>query len=173
MELIQLTSDYEMKPFDCGDAVLNGFLRDKAKSFMENRLAKTYLFCDGNNIVGYFSLLNDKLSRQEVTSSDWRKIKKLFPHEKHMGSYPAVKIGRFAVSLNYSGCGIGSRLLDLVAQCLLSDPGYSMFRFLTVDAYAAAIPFYLKQHFVPLTSEDEGGVTRLLYFDLKDIADRG
>ena len=26
MELIQLTSDYEMKPFDCGDAVLNGFL---------------------------------------------------------------------------------------------------------------------------------------------------
>ena len=26
MELIQLTSDYEMKPFDCGDAALNGFL---------------------------------------------------------------------------------------------------------------------------------------------------
>ena len=24
MDLIQLTSDYEMKPFDCGDAVLNG-----------------------------------------------------------------------------------------------------------------------------------------------------
>ena len=23
MELIQLTSDYEMKPFDCGDAALN------------------------------------------------------------------------------------------------------------------------------------------------------
>ena len=26
MELIQLTSDYEMKLFDCGDAALNGFL---------------------------------------------------------------------------------------------------------------------------------------------------
>ena len=25
MELIQLTSEYEMKPFDCGDAALNGF----------------------------------------------------------------------------------------------------------------------------------------------------
>ena len=24
MDLIQLTSDYEMKPFDCGDAALNG-----------------------------------------------------------------------------------------------------------------------------------------------------
>ena len=43
--------------------------------------------------------------------------------------------------------------------------------FLTVDAYAAAIPFYLKQKFVPLTVEDEGADTRLLYFDLNDIAD--
>ena len=169
MELIQLTSDYEMKPFDCGDAVLNGFLRDKAKSFMENRLAKTYLFCDGNNIVGYFSLLNDKLSRQEVTSSDWRKIKKLFPHEKHMGSYPAVKIGRFAVSLNYSGCGIGSRLLDLVAQCLLSDPGYSMFRFLTVDAYVGAVPFYERNGFRRLAPSQEQGDTQTMYFDIKSV----
>ena len=30
MELIQLTSDYEMKPFDCGDSALNGFLQDDA-----------------------------------------------------------------------------------------------------------------------------------------------
>ncbi len=25
MKVVQLTSDYEMKPFDCGDAELNGF----------------------------------------------------------------------------------------------------------------------------------------------------
>ena len=25
MDLIQLTEDYELKPFDCGDADLNGF----------------------------------------------------------------------------------------------------------------------------------------------------
>ena len=30
---------------------------------------------------------------------------------------------------------------------------------------------YLKQKFVPLTVEDEGADTRLLYFDLNDIAD--
>ena len=40
-----------------------------------------------------------------------------------------------------------------------------------MDAYAAAIPFYLKQKFVPLTVEDEGADTRLLYFDLNDIVD--
>ena len=68
MELIQLTSEYEMKPFDCGDAALNGFLRNEAKLFLENRLAKTYLLCDDEQIVGYFCLLNDKLSKQEMAN---------------------------------------------------------------------------------------------------------
>ena len=44
-------------------------------------------------------------------------------------------------------------------------------RFLTVDAYADAIPFYIKNGFVPLNEEDAGAVTRLLYFDLATIAD--
>ena len=44
-------------------------------------------------------------------------------------------------------------------------------RFLTVDAYAAAIPFYQKNGFVPLNDDDKNAPTRLLYFDLRDIAD--
>ena len=39
-------------------------------------------------------------------------------------------------------------------------------RFITVDAYAAALDFYFKQGFVPLSKSDEGADTRLLYFDL-------
>ena len=39
----------------------------------------------------------------------------------------------------------------------------------TVDAYAAAIPFYLKNGFVPLNDEDIDEPTRLLYFDLNDL----
>ena len=42
-------------------------------------------------------------------------------------------------------------------------------RFITVDAYAAAIPFYLKNGFVPLNDEEADEPTRLLYFDLNDL----
>ena len=42
-------------------------------------------------------------------------------------------------------------------------------RFITVDAYAAAIPFYLRNGFVPLNEEDADEPTRLLYFDLNDL----
>ena len=169
MELIQLTSDYEMKPFDCGDAALNGFLCNDAKLFSVNRLAKTYLLCENGQIAGYFSLLNDKLSRQEVANNDWRKIKKLFPHAKHFSSYPAVKIGRFAVSLPYRGRGWGSEQMDIVKQYLRQDPGYSQFRFLTVDAYLNAVPFYERNGFKKLTPTKEQGDTQAMYFDILSV----
>ena len=169
MELIQLTSDYEMKPFDCGDAALNGFLCKDAKLFLETQLAKTYLLCDDDQIVGYYCLLNDKLSRQEVANSEWRKIKKLFPHSKHFGSYPAVKIGRFAVSIHYRGRGWGNELMDAIKRHLKHDTGYSTFRFLTVDAYLAAVPFYEKNGFKRLTPTQEQGDTQAMYFDIKSV----
>ncbi|MBQ0023044.1 MAG: hypothetical protein KBT29_07390 [Prevotellaceae bacterium] len=42
-------------------------------------------------------------------------------------------------------------------------------RFITVDAYASAIPFYLNYGFSPLSKQDEDSETRLLYFDLEKI----
>ena len=169
MELIQLTSDYEMKPFDCGDAALNGFLRDDAKLFLETRLAKTYLLCDGDEITGYYCLLNDKLSKKDIANSDWRKIKKLFPHSKHFGSYPAVKLGRFAVSVHYRNQGLGKKMLSIIKRRLKQDVGDSQFRFLTVDAYLAAVPFYEKNGFKRLTPTQEQGDTQAMYFDINSV----
>ena len=39
------------------------------------------------------------------------------------------------------------------------------------DAYIDAIPFYLKQGFLPLSKSDEDAATRLLYFDLESVKD--
>ena len=90
MELIQLTQDYDLKPFDCGDADLNGFLFNDAKTFLEKRLGKTFLLLDKETIVAYCCLFNDKISRLEMTNGSWRKVKKVFPHRKHLSSYPAI-----------------------------------------------------------------------------------
>lgn len=170
MKLIPLTSDYEMKPFDCGDVVLNGFLRDEAKPFQEKRLAKTYLLCDEEDrIAGYFSLFNDKVSRQEVANSTWRKIKKQFPRSKHFGSYPSVKIGRFAVSLQYRNQGWGSQMLGIIKEFLSNDTGYSHFRFLTVDAYLSAVSFYEKNDFKALLPAREQDSTQAMYFDMMQM----
>ena len=166
---IQLTSDYEMKPFDCGDSALNGFLQDDAKLFLEARLAKTYLLCDEDKIVGYYCLLNDKLSKQEMPNNEWRKIKKLFPHAKHFGSYPSVKLGRFAVSVCYRNQGWGREMLSIIKRRLKQDVGDSQFRFLTVDAYLTAVPFYERNGFKKLTSTKDQGDTQAMYFDILSV----
>lgn len=166
MELIRLTADYEMKPFDCGDAELNGFLVDDAKYYLKQKIANTFILEDENQIIAYVSLLNDKISKQEVTKSTWRKVKKNFPHEKHFSSYPAIKIGRFAVSLHYKNQGIGSELMSYLKDTLFNKDGYSAFRFLTVDAYLEAIPFYEKNDFKMLLSEEENDYTHTMYFDM-------
>ena len=44
MVIVYLTESYEMKPFDCGDADLNGFLLNDAKLYAEKKLAYTYIF---------------------------------------------------------------------------------------------------------------------------------
>ena len=73
MVISLLTSDYEMKSFDCGDADLNDFLLNDAKSFSEKRIAYTYVLEDGDNIVGYYSLLNDKVSKLDASNSAWKR----------------------------------------------------------------------------------------------------
>ena len=170
MVIVYLTESYEMKPFDCGDADLNGFLLNDAKLYAERKLAYTYILEDDDrNIVAYYSLLNDKISKRDASNATWRKVKKLFPHRKHFNSYPAIKIGRFAVSKAYNGQGIGSELMNQIKQSLVENGNYSAFRFLTVDAYLTAIPFYEKNGFKLLLSDDANEHTRLMYFDMMEL----
>lgn len=98
MKLIRLTKDTIIKSFDCGDADLNDFILNDAKAFLSKRIAYTFLIIDGENIVAYFSLLNDKVAKTDAANNTWRKLRRSFPHEKHFSSYPAIKLGRFAVS---------------------------------------------------------------------------
>lgn len=41
MVIVYLSDEYEMKPFDCGDDDLNGFLLNDAKQYAAKKLAYT------------------------------------------------------------------------------------------------------------------------------------
>lgn len=63
MEIIRLTTNYDLKPFNCGDADLDGFLMNDAKSFVSKRIGNTFIVEDDGNVVAYFCLLNDILKQ--------------------------------------------------------------------------------------------------------------
>ena len=159
MKLIRLTKDTIIKSFDCGDADLNDFILNDAKAFLSKRIAYTFLIIDGENIVAYFSLLNDKVAKTDAANNTWRKLRRSFPHEKHFSSYPAIKLGRFAVSKN----------MDYLKMLLFKSASYSAFRFLTVDAYISAIPFYERNGFKTLLPEEDDEHTRTMYFDILSL----
>lgn len=169
MKLIKLTPETELVGFDCGDEDLNNFLVEDAKGFLGKRIATSVILQDNKNIVAYFCLLNDKISRQDVTNSQWKKIKGAFPDRKRFGSYPAIKIGRFAVSKMYKGRNIGTDLMNILKGMLNENPNYSAFRYITVDAYLSAIEFYQKNNFKILSEKITNDHTRLMFFDMLEL----
>ena len=172
----KLGIEEKVKSFDCGDADLNDFILNESGLYRKALLAVTYVFeaigdAEHEHIAAYFSLANDRVSITDFSNkTEFNRFRKhRFVNEKRLKSYPATKICRLAVNRDLKGQHLGEFLIRAIKSFFLADNKTGC-RFLTVDAYAAAIPFYLKQKFVPLTVEDEGAETRLLYFDLSDIA---
>lgn len=174
--IIRLTSDHTYLPFDCGDSDLNDFLVSDAKAYQEKLLSVTYLIESAGKTVLYFTLSNDKITSLENTNSFWRKIKSLFPHSKHRKDYPAVKIGRLAVDQSFqrSGAGWGSMILGYIKHWMLTDNKTGC-RFITVDAYRDAVPFYQSNGFKFMGSSEKDRYdkgkdhTIAMYYDLLEI----
>lgn len=171
MEVVRLTDGMQIPAFDCGDEDLNGFLVDNAIPSAQRHIANTFILMDEGEALAYFCLLTDKITKQEVSKADWRKLKKQFPRGKQFSSYPSIKIGRFAVASNRGKSGIGTNLMQTIKLKLLETVSMPAYRFLTVDAYMEAIPFYEKNGFVQLQPLDENKDTRLMFFDMLSLAE--
>lgn len=172
----RLNGNFMSKAFDCGDEDLNDYLFSDALNYQNQLLAVTYYKALKNEIIFYFSLSNDKISSIETSNAFWRAVKKIFPHSKHRKDYPAVKIGRLAVNKEFKGHGIhvGSSILDFIKNWMTSDNKTGC-RFITVDAYRDAVPFYQKNGFMFMGREEQNRYeegkekTIAMYFDLLKI----
>lgn len=172
--IARLEESETVKAFDCGDADLNDFILNESMLYRKEKLAVTYVLeenADTNHehITAFFSLSNDRISISDFDNkTKYNRFSRRFNNHKRLKSYPAVKIGRLGVSVDMRGMSVGSFLLDFIKRYFTTDNKTGC-RFITVDAYAAAIPFYLRNGFVPLNEEDADEPTRLLYFDLNDL----
>ena len=146
----KLVENEQVKSFNCGDADLNDFILNEASA--------------------YFSLANDRISLADFhDKSAFNRFRKhRFVNEKRLKSYPAAKICRLAVSNELQRQHIGDRIINFIKSYFLIDNRIGC-RFLTVDAYCGAVPFYLKNGFIPLGEEEKESPTRLMFFDLASL----
>lgn len=166
----QLSSDTGIKPFKCADNDLNDFLFDDAKHFQKELMAVTYLleYMEQNKTVAYFSLLADKITFNPDEKGMWNKLNRNIPNSKRRRSYPAVKIGRLAVSEEFVGNRLGTFILDNIKYAFANVKRLGC-RFITVDALSTAVAFYEKNGFQFFTEQDKDDYTRLMFFDLKNF----
>ena len=63
---------------------------------------------------------------------------------------------------------LGTQVLNIIKSMFVINNKTGC-RFITVDAYLAAVPFYEKNGFRMMNLEDNDPHTRLMYFDLMDL----
>ncbi len=158
--------------FDCNDEDLNDFLINESNLYRNALLSVTYVVEDkeSRDIIAYFSLSNDKISISDFENiTEFNRFRKhKFINEKRLRSYPAIKIGRLAISKKAQHQNIGTYLLEFIEDYFIID-NKSGCRFVTVDAYVDAIPFYIKNNYQFLNNDDEDKRTRVMYFDLASL----
>ena len=158
--------------FDCSDEDLNDFILNEACLYRNALLSVTYVVEDKetHDVLAYFSLANDKISISDFESkTEFNRFRKhKFVNEKRLRSYPAIKIGRLAISRRAQHQSIGTYLLEFIEDYFIID-NKSGCRFVTVDAYVNAIPFYIKNNYQFLNNDDEDKRTRVMYFDLASL----
>lgn len=158
--------------FDCCDDDLNDFIINEAPLYRNALLAVTYVVEDkmSSDILAYFSLTNDKISISDFeNNTEFNRFRKhKFVNDKRLRSYPAIKIGRLAIAKSAQHQSIGTYLLEFIEQYFITD-NKSGCRFVTVDAYTKAIPFYLKNGYQFLNKDDKDHHTRVMYFDLGSL----
>jgi len=166
--IIRLDSGTEIKPFESGDSDLDSFLSNDAKDYQNSLLSVTYTIQSDTDTIAYYCLSNDRLSQQVEEKSVWNKINRLISNKKRRKSYPAVKIGRLAVSKKFANKGIGTTIINTIIRLYKnSSLQYAGCRFIIVDAYNNALSFYEKNGFKYLTTNDKEEPTRIMYLDLK------
>lgn len=127
--------------FDCGDDDLNEFLLVDSFDNIDNSLCTIFLCVFDENVIGFFSLSADSIKINNKLTIEYP-------------SYPAIKIGRLAVSKEFQNLHVGSVLIEwIIGFCrnLRKEIGI---RFVSVDAYnnVNTIRFYQNNLFLGLES---------------------
>ena len=102
-----------VESFDCGQFALNQFLQRYALSNQRANSAQTYVCCDGDAVVGFYSLT---VGSVDHLSAPERVVKGLARHP-----VPVMVLARLAIDQTFKGKGLGRALLkDALLRTLMA-----------------------------------------------------
>lgn len=132
---ILLDDRHVFDTFDCGVLALDEWLRRRARTNAKDGASRTYVACEGPQVVGYYALAAGAV---EVAASPGR-FRRNMPDP-----IPVVVLGRLAVDRPQHGKGLGRALFRDAALRVLQAADIIGVRGMLVDAISDdAKAFYL------------------------------
>lgn len=134
--------------FDCGQSVLNEWLKDRAGQFDRRDLSRTFVATRENElaVVGYYAISSHRVIYDVLSDTESKGL----PHL----DIPVVLIGRLAVDQSFQGEGLSSLLLVDALRRSADISRQLGIRAVEVDALNdTARSFYLKFGFRPLLDD--------------------
>lgn len=145
LTILSLSGSHDRSAFDCGRAVLNGWLARTARQHQAKDVSQTFVAVDPvapRRILGFYALSACEVETSELPGEISRRL------PRRAG---AVRLGRLAVDLSVQGQGLGELLLmDAIRRTCGVREQVGVFA-LFVDAKDnSAVAFYSRYGFVAL-----------------------
>lgn len=151
-----LDAHHRLDAFDCGKPALTDWLLRHARQAQGSGSARTFVVCDGERVVGYYSLTVGQIDTLDAPERIRR----------GMGQYPIplIILARLAIDLDYQKRGLGISLLqDAIVRAITVAQHAGIRALLTHPLDAEADAFYRRFGFEPAPHDE-----RQLLLLLKD-----
>ncbi len=141
-----LGARHDVSQFDSGIDSLNTWLQRRARLNEAKGGARTYVVCDGNRVIAFYSLAASSVERRRVSSRVGRNMPE---------PIPVILLGQRAVDENYQGRGLGSDLLIDAGKRALVAADVIGARAIVVQAFnEEAKTFYEQFGFLPFSDRE-------------------
>jgi GNAT superfamily N-acetyltransferase len=109
--LAPISDRHVVSGFDCGQSSLDDWLKKRAVKNESTGASRTFVVCDDNTVIGYYTLAVGAVTREEASG----KIRRNMPEP-----IPVMILGRLAVDQPWQGRKIGVGMLkDAILRTLI------------------------------------------------------
>ena len=141
-----ISGRHDVSRFASGAESLDIWLRRKARLNEAKGGSRTYVVCEGDRVIGFYSLAASSVERRRVSSRVGRSMPE---------PIPVILLGQLAVDTGYRGRGLGADLLADAAKRALAAADIISARALVVQAIDdEAKGFYERFGFRPFSSRE-------------------
>ena len=141
-----LGARHDVSRFDSGIDSFNAWLQRRARLNEVKGGARTYVVCDGDRVIAFYSLAASSVERRRVSS----RVARNMPEP-----IPVILLGQLAVDVSYQGRGLGSDLLIDAGKRALRVAAVIGARAIVVQAFnEEARTFYERFGFLPFSDRE-------------------